>query len=143
MYGNPDFAEVQAKLENVWAKYQLESAPTTFMWADDGPLANPELFGGMWDAWRDGDNSPKAQYFGMGSLTSAQFDGINNALGGQKDTTASLASSIGKMSAGVLKTSSDGVSSVGALAIAFAVFGGAIGLLSFRAGRRNAYSELL
>ena len=39
--------------------------------------------------------------------------------------------------------SSDGVSSVGALAIAFAVFGGAIGLLSFRAGRRNAYSELL
>merc|ERR1711998_785444 len=104
-------------------------APTTFMWADDGPLANPDLFGGMWDAWRDGDNTPKAQYFGMGSLTSAQFDGITDALGGSmgaKQTATSLASSIGNMGAEVLKAGSAGSSSAGMMAVAFAVFGGAV-----------------
>jgi hypothetical protein len=51
-------------LEGKWAAWQREAVPSTFAWEDDGPLADPALFGNMWAPWRDGDDTPKAHYFG-------------------------------------------------------------------------------
>jgi len=131
LYDNADFAEVQQKLEASWAKFQLESAPTTFMWADDGPLADPSLFGGMWDAWRDGDNTPKAQYYGMSVLDAEGFNGVSKML---HSGSTNMAASFGSVA------STGGSGSVGIMALALTVFGGAVALVSYRAGKRHGTS---
>ena len=45
-----------------WKEYRDGSGPTSVAWADDGPLANPALFGGYWVPWRDELGQPFATY---------------------------------------------------------------------------------
>jgi len=45
-----------------WKEYRDGSGPTSVAWADDGPLANPALFGGYWVPWRDELGQPLATY---------------------------------------------------------------------------------
>lgn len=132
LYDNAEFADVRQQLEQVWAKFQLESAPTTFMWADDGPLADPDLFGGMWDAWRDGDNTPKAQYFGLSVLDSDKFAGVSDMLHKGSASATGLASSL---------TATGSSGSFGMMAVALTVFGGVVGMVSYRAGKRHGGYE--
>jgi hypothetical protein len=65
LYDVAAYADVRADLEQKWASWQQEAQPSTFAWEDDGPLADPALFGSVWAPWRDGDDTPKAHYFGL------------------------------------------------------------------------------
>ncbi|KAJ8604154.1 hypothetical protein CTAYLR_008573 [Chrysophaeum taylorii] len=68
LYDNPDYRAVRDALRARWAEYQREAAPSTFAWEDDGPLANPDNFGGVWAPWRDADSQPNARYVGTKGL---------------------------------------------------------------------------
>lgn len=127
LYGNEDFADIQAELEAKWAKYQMEAVPTTFKWADDGPLASPDNFGGMWDSWRDGSNNPKAQYIGM-DLDDSQVESLNSKL------VAYISSKVGDF----------GISWNAMSAGLVSVMGGVVGILSaYRLGKvHGKYSDL-
>ena len=48
LYAHPAYVEVREELEKRWAQYRSEMVESTFAWADDGPLADPALFDGMW-----------------------------------------------------------------------------------------------
>jgi len=136
LYGNPDYAEIQADLERKWASFETESVDSTFKWEDDGPLADPELFGGVWTAWRDGDDVPKAQYFGSAVLSDTEADEVADSLMGvHTSTTAALVSS-------TVQTFTTMSQSVGAIAGLFTVFAGIVGVTAYNAGKRHAYSVM-
>lgn len=62
LYDNAAFAAVQAELLAKWDEY-IETVPeSTEEWVDDGPLADPEHFGGYWTPWRDTSGIPYATY---------------------------------------------------------------------------------
>ena len=65
LYEVAAYADVRNDLEQRWASWQQEAQPSSFAWEDDGPLADPALFDNMWAPWRDGDDTPKAHYFGL------------------------------------------------------------------------------
>mmetsp|Transcript_38754 Transcript_38754/g.89302 ORF Transcript_38754/g.89302 Transcript_38754/m.89302 type:complete len:662 (+) Transcript_38754:70-2055(+) len=132
LYDNEDFADVREMMEEKWGQWKLEAAPSTFMWADDGPLADPALFGGMWDSWRDGDNTPKAQYFGMSVLDADKFEGMTAMLHHSTDLAVSMGSAMAL---------TGGSGSFGMMAVALTVFGAAIGMVSYRAGKRSGGSS--
>ncbi|CAN0418182.1 unnamed protein product, partial [Discosporangium mesarthrocarpum] len=70
LYGNPAYADIQGELEGLWEAAHQEQVPTTFLWANDGPLGDPANFGG-WLPWRDDEGAPLALYFGGTSIPSA------------------------------------------------------------------------
>jgi hypothetical protein len=59
-------------MEQRWAQYRSEMVESTFAWADDGPLADPALFDGMWAPWRD-KAGPRATYSGLASSGEAEL----------------------------------------------------------------------
>jgi hypothetical protein len=62
LYGNDDFKAVNIALMDQWKTYRDAAGPSSLKWEDDGPLANPSLFGGFWAAWRDDQGVPYATY---------------------------------------------------------------------------------
>lgn len=63
LFDDPDYALVQAALLDAWAAYRDAASPSEALtFADDGPLADPALFGGYWAAWRDEQGAPYATY---------------------------------------------------------------------------------
>ncbi|CAM9985041.1 unnamed protein product [Discosporangium mesarthrocarpum] len=70
LYGNPRYAAAQEELEAILESAKENSVPTDFLWADDGPLADPANFGG-WLPWRDDDGTPLALYFEGTSMSSS------------------------------------------------------------------------
>ena len=56
-------------------RVSFRSAKEFKIWLDDGPLADPQLFGGIWTPWRDDLGMPYATYQ-LASKT------IHNNLGG-------------------------------------------------------------
>jgi len=62
LYDLPEFAEVQERLLAKWAEYADAVPDSTEEWVDDGPLADPEHFGGYWTPWRDASGIPYATY---------------------------------------------------------------------------------
>jgi len=60
LYDHPDYRDVRLALR---ARFDdLQPSPSTEQWTDDGPLADPKLFGGVWSPWRDDLNFPYATY---------------------------------------------------------------------------------
>lgn len=68
LYDLPEYGDIRDRLQALWDDYKHAAAPSTFAWEDDGPLADPALFGGYWSPWRDGDDHPKAHYLGTAAL---------------------------------------------------------------------------
>lgn len=62
LFDNPDFRRVQDAMLAEWAELRDSTPPSTEIWLDDGPLANPALFGGVWGPWRDDTGVPLATY---------------------------------------------------------------------------------
>ena len=79
-----------------------------------------------------GDNTPKAQYFGMSVLDSDKFDGVASNLQHVSASMSEMASSFGTRAA-----STGGSGSFGVMAVALTVFGGVVGMVSYRAGKRS------
>lgn len=134
LWGNPDFADVQADLVKKWASFEREAVPSSFAWADDGPLANPELFGEMWAPWRDSEGSPKALYFGMQALDEEGSAQVVKTLGqySQVDDTTSRLSAVMATAAG---TTLPGL-------VALVSLLSAVGFVAYRAGSRQSYKEI-
>ena len=72
LYDHPAYVEVREALERRWAQYRSEMVESTFAWADDGPLADPALFDGVWAPWRD-KAGPRATYAGLASGDAAEL----------------------------------------------------------------------
>ena len=72
MYDHPAYVEVREAMERRWAQYRSEMVESTFAWADDGPLADPALFDGVWAPWRD-RAGPRATYAGLASGGAAEL----------------------------------------------------------------------
>ena len=77
LYDVPAFAAVRAKLERKWAEFQTIAVPSSFAWEDDGPLADPALFDGIWAPWRDDDDRPRASYAPISEETSKGSSSTN------------------------------------------------------------------
>ena len=75
LYDLDDFADVKAMILDKWAELRDSTPESTEIWLDDGPLADPQLFGGIWTPWRDDLGMPYATYQ-LASKT------IHNNLGG-------------------------------------------------------------
>ena len=62
-----------------WKAYRDAMGPSGFSWQDDGPLANPDLFGGFWTSWRDEFGQPYALYE-LASEPTGHFDSSGHQL---------------------------------------------------------------
>ncbi|KAG5191062.1 Formylglycine-dependent sulfatase [Tribonema minus] len=71
LYDDADYASTRAALEAFFANASAAMAPATFKWADDGPLAAPDNFGGAWAPWRDRDGNAFAAYYGLQPASAA------------------------------------------------------------------------
>lgn len=89
LYAHPDYRAVRASLEARWAQYRAEMVASTFAWADDGPLADPALFDGVWAPWRDAAG-PRATYAGLGPVAAAQLNAIATPASSVAVTTAAV-----------------------------------------------------
>lgn len=58
----PAYATLKTRLMDRLDKLRMAAVPSTEQWTDDGPLADPQLFGGVWSPWRDDQNLPYATY---------------------------------------------------------------------------------
>jgi len=98
LYGNGDFRQVEIALMDAWKGYRATAAASTLAWADDGPLADPKLFGGFWAAWRDELGMPYATYATTSAATS-KFDEATGApvagTGAGEDAAAAAAAPAG------------------------------------------------
>jgi arylsulfatase A-like enzyme len=145
LYLLDDFEDVRTSLEKKWAEYQQEMIPSNFKWEDDGPLADPSLFDGVWSAWRDGDNTPKAHYYGLSRLDE-DTEASSSADAGPSSPAMSFASVFGSSSGAAGGSSSAAASSgSGALALfgtATALVVGAVGAVSYKLGQRAAFRQI-
>lgn len=62
LYDRDDYADIQAAILAKWAELRDSTPESTEIWLDDGPLADPALFGGVWTPWRDDLGMPYATY---------------------------------------------------------------------------------
>lgn len=62
LYDLDEFADVKATILEKWAELRDSTPESTEIWLDDGPLADPALFGGVWTPWRDDLGMPYATY---------------------------------------------------------------------------------
>lgn len=134
LYKNDDYAGILAQMEARWSELASEAAPTTFKFEDDGPLANPGLFNGAWDYWRiEGALSARASY----NAVSLDEDGDMAQGFGASSSSSLAAQSAASSLTGSSTTGVGGMaSSVAAVSAFLAAFGGVIGLVAFRAGKR-------
>lgn len=58
----PAYATIKTTLMDRLNKLRSAAIVSTEQWTDDGPLADPRLFGGVWSPWRDDQNLPYATY---------------------------------------------------------------------------------
>jgi arylsulfatase I/J len=124
LYGHPDYAEEQARLEDFFDKQVTSMAPATFKWQDDGPLADPANFGGVWTPWRDERGEPLAMYYGM------QGEPLQPEANFVVPTPATLASTLLVDQPAQLSAST---------VLAALVSGTAAAFLTYKAGRREGY----
>jgi hypothetical protein len=92
LFGDLDYSLVQTALLNQWAAYRDAALPSeaALSFADDGPLADPSLFGGYWASWRDEAGVPYATY-----ATSEAFAG---KLAEKASSSSSAAAAVGSSS---------------------------------------------
>ncbi|KAJ8602785.1 hypothetical protein CTAYLR_002591 [Chrysophaeum taylorii] len=62
LFEDPRYRAVRDMMLAKWDELKNLSRPSTELWLDDGPLADPALFGGVWTPWRDDQNYPYATY---------------------------------------------------------------------------------
>ncbi|KAJ8607684.1 hypothetical protein CTAYLR_007299 [Chrysophaeum taylorii] len=53
---------IRDELLRAWSELDGKILSSPDVWRDDGPLADPALFGGTWRPWRDEDGLPLATY---------------------------------------------------------------------------------
>jgi hypothetical protein len=75
------YKQIEIALMDKWKSYLELSGPSSLQWLDDGPLADPKLFGGYWVPWRDEEGLPYSTYSALGT---SLHDNI--ASGEMKDT---------------------------------------------------------
>ena len=56
------FSSTRIALLDRWKAYRDSMGRSALVWEDDGPLTNPDLFGGFWTSWRDEAGQPYALY---------------------------------------------------------------------------------
>lgn len=132
LYDDPEYAEVRADLESFFYKEAASMAPSSFRWSDDGPLANPSLFGGVWSPWRDAEGVPKAQYCPASKESATP---IGSKMGTSSYTLEQLQGSLNSGSVSFVMMSG----LVSGLTVLLAAVAG----LSYRAGRRSKYKPIL
>ena len=142
LYLLDDFAETREKLEKKWAEYQQEMVPSNFKWEDDGPLADPSLFDGVWSAWRDGDNTPKAHYYGLSRLDETTGAASSSTDASSTDTAMLFSSARGSVAASLTPPgeSASAATFSGALAAVVVV---AVGAVAFKLGERRGYRRIV
>lgn len=59
---HPAYTKIRDALLDRLDALRKSVTPSTEQWADDGPLADPQLFNGVWSPWRDDQNLPYATY---------------------------------------------------------------------------------
>ncbi|CAN0023836.1 unnamed protein product [Discosporangium mesarthrocarpum] len=64
LYGNPTHTVARNRLERLLDSAREDAVPSSFLWADDGPLADPANFEQAWIPWRDEEGAPLALYRG-------------------------------------------------------------------------------
>jgi len=62
LYYLPEFTSLKQTMLEKWEEYKSSMVVSNEKWEDDGPLTNPEMFGGIWTPWRDEDNQPYGTY---------------------------------------------------------------------------------
>jgi arylsulfatase A-like enzyme len=128
LYLNADYADVLAKLQVRWDELEAAAAPTSFSFVDDGPLANPSLFGGFWDSWRvEESGEPRALYTAVTEVVDTAAATTESMLTASSSSPSLSSSTTAAFSGG---------SSLAAMTTFLAVFGGVVGLVAFRAGKR-------
>lgn len=138
LYDDPAFRDVRRKLERMLDKADRESVAPTLRWEDDGPLANPDNFGG-WVPWRDRDGDPLARYGGVvvesdvrgGDDASSPAEAVQP----QRSSLAGLGSSRGGQGG------AEGAS-ISGLTVLFAMVAVGSTFVAYRAGQRNGYRVL-
>lgn len=63
LWEHPDYADVQSEFMQRWADMQGTMVSSNEEWKDDGPLADPALYGGTWSPWLDDAGMPYALYY--------------------------------------------------------------------------------
>lgn len=62
LWSSAEFNAVRQNLLDRWHAYQRQMSSSNEIWQDDGPLADPALFGDTWTPWRDDSGFPYALY---------------------------------------------------------------------------------
>ncbi|CAM9150156.1 unnamed protein product [Scytosiphon promiscuus] len=154
LYSLPAYRETRRKLEGMLVTADRESVAPTLRWEDDGPLADPQSFGG-WIPWRDSNGDPLAIYSGV--VFESDGDGVGDAEDKDaRDGASPKSSGDGGMGRGEQTISLAGVgagagagdavtmtaSSVSGLAMFFAIFAVGSTFVAYRAGQRSGYRVL-
>ena len=119
--GDPDFADIEQSLLSRVEEFKIAAEPSTFAWQDDGPLANPALFGNLWSPWRDSNGDPKALFLGLNKV-------VDDA---STELTSSFQAAFAKSSNSEIITA---VTAGGALLALVAT-------VAFKAGRRDRHAS--
>lgn len=161
LYTIPAFKDVRRKLEGLLSRAEKESVAPTLRWMDDGPLADPQNFGG-WIPWRDRTGDPLASYEGVfvqgleepahgsngskeGAKVSMTQMKVDMGMGGMGDMEGM--DGIGDME-GMDKSeidvqrSSISVAHAGGFAMFFAILAVGATFVAYRAGQRSGYHLL-
>lgn len=150
LYSIPAFRDTRRKLEGMLMTADRESVAPTLRWEDDGPLADPQSFGG-WIPWRDRNGDPLAVYSGV----VLEGDGDDDGAGGDSEAppqeeeerrggqTISLAGvGPGGAGAGIGGAITMTASYASGLAMFIAIFAVGSTFLAYRAGQRSGYRVL-
>uniref|UniRef100_A0A7S3JYB2 Sulfatase N-terminal domain-containing protein n=1 Tax=Aureoumbra lagunensis TaxID=44058 RepID=A0A7S3JYB2_9STRA len=62
LYSLQDFQQIKDSMLTKWEELRQITPRSTELWQDDGPLADPANFGGIWTPWRDDMGYPYATY---------------------------------------------------------------------------------
>ncbi|CAM9151153.1 unnamed protein product [Hapterophycus canaliculatus] len=133
LYSIPAFRETRRKLEGMLVMADKESVAPTLRWEDDGPLADPQSFGG-WIPWRDRNGDPLAIYSGV------VFEGEREGDGVQTISLAGVGS--GAAGRGISGAITMTASYASGLAMFIAIFAVGSTFVAYRAGQRSGYRVL-
>lgn len=148
LYSLPAFRETRRKLEGMLVMADRESVAPTLRWEDDGPLADPQSFGG-WIPWRDRNGDPLAIYSGVVFESDGDRDDASPQSTEKRQEEARVEQTISLAGvgsagegAGIGSAITMTASYASGLAMFIAIFAVGSTFVAYRAGQRSGYRVL-
>jgi arylsulfatase A-like enzyme len=87
-----EYADLVNELSDRLESFRVASAPSSFAWEDDGPLAHPMFFSNIWTPWRDISGDPKVVFAALSKASGPMTNVIEGD--GEDVETMSLAATL-------------------------------------------------